>query len=576
MAQLGDTARLARNICEELSSLQAAIANSSVTAGESSRRRVGSDAPLGIGSGSDRDTDAQDSSSDDTNAREPAVKARKRKGPRPHSMDSGHRSDLSHGPGLDRYPQSAASSCDEPACRARRRLGPRPYSPLPMSPKLVSQPGERAVSQPSEAGSSKRDSIRAGKARATEVEEAQDEEGAEGQKIYGEEEMMNEMDAYDHEGHGWTSAGESDDEMFTPVSAPLAITINPGPMPSLVSGSVPMQAGTSGGAESSINQTELGPSGSTSGTLNPGQPSLKEPKPKKERREKRGKRERTQRPHAILTPDRMIKSRLALLNGQQLEAERRARRQGPDWVRAQVESLKIMHRAIALRAVNPPPGYVTPSVPFDEFYRCPSTTGVMTGADTTVFSLMLDVPFAAYPVETWKRSIPTFPSFDHDDDEKTLVDPLDYETYQKDVYDLFGYVKNIKVKTEDVVTPLQDSETPEGANGSAEGELGQEQPEEGGNGGNEQGNAGGDDQANPPADGEGAGNAGGDDGDDGKKGPPEDQGQPETEPEPTEEDEEAKKKREADAAELEQSLAPQDGITETSELVPCRFVPTSS
>ena len=534
---MGETARLARNICNELSSLAAAVASSSMRAtAESSRRRVAVPGPpSGISTGSDDD-----------------------------DMES---------------------------------------------PGPISRPRNRVVSPVSEASGTRRDSVRAGKARAVEELDAEDLEEQE----MNDTKEMNEIDALAAEDDDlesstvWTSASESEGErrpskrsqegqpsrrsvsveneiqrpQAPPAPSPSVINVKPIP-PATVDNPVIVQEAPISQVIHAVPPFQISlpvavpqPEASTSTNV----PTAKPKTIKKEKKEKKANRAERQskasRPHAILAPDRMIKSRLALLNGEQLEAERRSRRQGPEWVAAQVASLKLMHRAIALRAVAPPPGYVYPGRNLDEYYSCASTSAEPTfQTDTTVFSLMLDVPFAAHPVEMWKRSIPVFPLREQDDDEKTLVDPSDYEVYQKDLCDLFGYVKNLKVEQEPTDGPLQDSESAEDQrmDESGEGEAGQDQSHGVDHGDNGQDNAGGgNDATDPPAGSDdAAGNAGGDDGDDGKKGPSDNQeGEPEAEAEEEEEVEEnAKKKREAEAAAgLDHGMAPQDGLAEQGKLV---------
>jgi hypothetical protein len=141
------------------------------------------------------------------------------------------------------------------------------------------------------------------------------------------------------------------------------------------------------------------------------------------------------KPHAVLAPRRMARSRLALLDDEGLEAERKSRRQGPDWLAAQQEAIHQMHLSIAAGETPPPPYYVTPAK-----YAATAKKG---RHDITVYSLMLDVPFSVTPTSRslsykndWQKD-----RCEDDDDEKTLVDPADYVTYQRDLLDLLGYVK---------------------------------------------------------------------------------------------------------------------------------------
>jgi hypothetical protein len=267
------------------------------------------------------------------------------------------------------------------------------------------------------------------------------------------------------------------------------------------------------------------------------------------------------KPHPILAPQRMAQSRLALLNADGLEAERKARRQGPEWVEAQIYSLRQMHTGIAEGEIRAPPGYFAP-VDLDLWFtRTPAPpkteASVPVQTDITVFSLRMDIPFMNRSINEWRHGLSGhgFADIWHsktEDDAKTLVDPLDHIVYQKDINAMFELVKNIKVKE---CVPEQtaidaDQAPPEEstAEQSAEQDNRPTAGEEGGGGQGED-----DRPAEAPGGGSGSGNDGRDDGDDSKKGPPGTDSQAPVSTE--EEEEEEERKRQAEIGQEEQPTA---------------------
>ena len=276
------------------------------------------------------------------------------------------------------------------------------------------------------------------------------------------------------------------------------------------------------------------------------------------------------KPHPILAPQRMAQSRLALLNADGLEAERKARRQGPEWVEAQIYSLRQMHLGIAVGEIRAPPGYIAPldlDLWFTPTPAPPKTgTGVPVQTETrpvldvqtdiTVFSLRLDIPFMNRSINEWRHGLSGHRfantwSSEAEDDAKTLVDSLDHVVYQKDINAMFELVKNIKVNRCILVQTAVDADQAPEEESTAEQNTEQDtRPDAGEEGG---GGTGEDDQpAEVPGGGSGSGNDGGDDGDDSKKGPPETNDPALA---PTEEEEEEERKRQAETGQEEQPTA---------------------
>ena len=292
------------------------------------------------------------------------------------------------------------------------------------------------------------------------------------------------------------------------------------------------------------------------------------------------------KPHPILAPQRMAQSRLALLNADGLEAERKARRQGPEWVEAQIYSLRQMHLGIAMGEIRAPYGYIAPLNLDTWFTPTPAPpkpeANVLVQTDITVFSLRMEIPFMNRSINDWRYGLlrhgftNTWRS-KTEDDGKTLVDPQDYILYQKDINEMFELVKNIKVKgCSPPQTAIDADQAPQEQSTAEQSGEQDDRPAAGEEGGGEQGE---DDQpAEAPVGGSGSGNDGRDDGDDSKKGPP-GTGIPAPVSTEGEEEEDEERKRQAEIGQEEQPTAEIGVAGDEGELNPAKHptcAPTSN